>query len=93
MATNIALTGLARDLAKRADSGRPIRIGLVGSGAMGTDIVTRAGMMQGVEVAAISEINPASAHRAVEIARQAPGHSRDAATVSALTSTCCSNPG
>lgn len=84
MASNIALTGLARDLAARADSGRPIRIGLVGSGEMGTDIVTRAGMMDGVEVAAISEINPAAAHRAVEIARGAAGHSQDANSPDAL---------
>ena len=28
--TNVALTGLARDLAQRADEGRPVRIGLVG---------------------------------------------------------------
>ena len=65
MASNIALTGLARDLAQRAASGKPVRIGLVGSGEMGTDIVTRAGMKDGIEVAAISEINPNSAHRAV----------------------------
>ncbi|RCW78281.1 hypothetical protein C7476_106308, partial [Phyllobacterium bourgognense] len=28
MATNVALTGLARDMQARADTGRPIRIGL-----------------------------------------------------------------
>ncbi|TDQ16765.1 hypothetical protein DEV91_1081, partial [Phyllobacterium brassicacearum] len=27
MATNVALTGLARDMQARADTGRPIRIG------------------------------------------------------------------
>lgn len=79
MASNIALTGLAGELADRARAGRPIRIGLVGSGEMGTDIVTRAGLMDGVDVAAIADIDPAAAHRAVEIARRAPGHSRDAA--------------
>jgi len=78
MASNIALTGLAKDLAARAESGRPVRIGLIGSGEMGTDIVTRAGMMDGVEVAAICDINPASAHKAVEIARQEEGLSADA---------------
>ena len=41
MASNVALTGLARDMQARADAGRPIRIGLIGSGEMGTDIVTR----------------------------------------------------
>ena len=84
MTSNIALTGLARDLAERAASGKPVRIGLVGSGEMGTDIVTRAGMMDGVDVAAIADIDPAAAHRAVEIAHQAPGHSADAANADAI---------
>ena len=35
-------TGLAADLARRLDdTGRPIRVGLIGSGEMGTDIVTQ----------------------------------------------------
>ena len=84
MASNIAPTGLAKDLNARAAAGKPIRIGLVGSGEMGTDIVTRAAMMQGVEVAAISEINTPNAHKAVQIARQAEGFSQDAATSDAL---------
>ena len=84
MASNIALTGLARDLAERAGAGRPVRIGLVGSGEMGTDIVTRAGLMDGVEVAAIADIDGARAHRAVEIARREGGHSVDAASADAV---------
>ena len=39
--TNVVLTGLARDLARRADEGRPVRIGVIGSGEMGTDLVTQ----------------------------------------------------
>jgi len=78
MASNIALTGLARELAARADTGKPVRIGLIGSGEMGTDIVTRAAMMDGVDVAAIAEVDVPGAHRAVEIARREGGHSRDA---------------
>ena len=54
MPTNVALTGLARDLAARAETGRPIRIGLVGSGEMGTDIVARVAHMPGIEIGAIS---------------------------------------
>ncbi|RUX48477.1 homoserine dehydrogenase, partial [Mesorhizobium sp. M7A.F.Ca.CA.002.09.1.1] len=45
MASNVSLTGLARDLEERAKSGKPIRIGLIGSGEMGTDIVTRVAHM------------------------------------------------
>ena len=85
MASNIRLTGLARDLAKRASDGKPVRIGLIGAGEMGTDIVTRAAMMDGVDVAAISEINPGAAQTAVEIARQGPGHSAEAATSDEVT--------
>ena len=77
---NVVPTGLARDLAERQYSGRPIRIGLVGSGEMGTDIVTRAAMMDGVDVAAIADIDPARAHEAVTIARGTAGHSSDASS-------------
>ncbi|TIT85117.1 MAG: homoserine dehydrogenase, partial [Mesorhizobium sp.] len=43
--TNVALTGLARDLARRAAEGRPVRIGVIGSGEMGTDLVTQGMLM------------------------------------------------
>lgn len=86
MASNIALTGLAKDLAARAQSGKPVRIGLIGSGEMGTDIVTRAAMMDGVDVAAISELNVPNAHKAVSIARSEDGHSRDARSTDELNS-------
>ena len=66
MATNVALTGLARDMQARAETGRPIRIGLIGSGEMGTDIVTRVAHMTGIEIGAISELNlPALPRRSI----------------------------
>ncbi|PKP76009.1 MAG: homoserine dehydrogenase [Alphaproteobacteria bacterium HGW-Alphaproteobacteria-6] len=68
MPTNVALTGLARDLAGRADGGKPIRIGLVGAGEMGTDIVSRVAHMRGIEIGAISELKPGAAAKSVEIA-------------------------
>lgn len=80
MPTNVALTGLARDLAGRAETGRPIRIGLVGSGEMGTDIVARVAHMPGIEVGAISELNLPAAHKAVSIAYGDDGRAQDAAT-------------
>lgn len=85
MATNVALTGLARDMQARADSGRPIRIGLIGSGEMGTDIVTRVAHMPGIEVGAISELRVPSALKAVDIAFQEEGHGREVSTASDLT--------
>ena len=68
MPTNVALTGLAKDLAARAETGKPVRIGLVGAGEMGTDIVSRVAHMQGIEIGAISELNPQAAGRSVTIA-------------------------
>jgi predicted homoserine dehydrogenase-like protein len=68
MPTNVALTGLAKDLAARAETGKPVRIGLVGAGEMGTDIVSRVAHMRGIEIGAISELNPHAAGRSVSIA-------------------------
>ncbi len=68
MPTNVALTGLAKDLATRAATGQPIRIGLVGAGEMGTDIVSRVAQMQGIAIGAISELKPGAARKSVEIA-------------------------
>jgi predicted homoserine dehydrogenase-like protein len=68
MPTNVALTGLAKDLAARADSGKPIRVGLVGAGEMGTDIVSRVAHMRGIEIGVISELKPGAAAKSVEIA-------------------------
>lgn len=68
MPTNVALTGLAKDLAARAETGKPVRIGLIGAGEMGTDIVSRVAHMRGIEIGAISELNPQAAGRSVSIA-------------------------
>ena len=77
MAINVAPTGLARDLVARAETGRPIRIGLIGSGEMGTDIVTRVAHMSGIEIGAICDLNLPAAQKAVEIAFQEPGHHKE----------------
>ncbi len=62
-------SGLATDLARRfAEKGRPIRVGLIGSGEMGTDIVTQCDQMTGITVAAIAEINVDAAKKALRIA-------------------------
>ncbi|MFU0504219.1 NAD(P)H-dependent oxidoreductase [Pseudaminobacter sp. NGMCC 1.201702] len=85
MTVNVAPVGLARDLAEREKSGRPIRIGLIGAGEMGTDIVTGVAHMPGVEVGAISELNIEAASKAVEIAYREPGHAREVSNASAMT--------
>ena len=86
MPINISPTGLARDLQTRADSGKPIRIGLVGSGEMGTDIVTRVAHMPGIEIGAISELRLPAAGKAVDIAYRGEGHWREASTADQLNS-------
>lgn len=85
MATNVELIGLARDMQTCADKGRPIRIGLIGSGEMGTDIVTRVAHMPGIEIGAISEIRVPNALKAVDIAYQEEGHGKVISTASELT--------
>ncbi|MAS14787.1 MAG: homoserine dehydrogenase [Nitratireductor sp.] len=83
--TNVALTGLARDLEQRAEEGRPVRIGLIGCGEMGTDIVTQVARMKGIEVAAIADTRPERAARAIEIAGRDVGSAVEAATAGAIS--------
>lgn len=64
----IAKTGIARDLQARAESGKPIRLGIIGSGEMGTDLVTQAMLMDGIEIAAIATRRPPTALAAMDIA-------------------------
>ena len=80
MASNVAATGLAKDLKRREEEGRPVRIGMIGAGLMGTDIVARAAMMDGMNVAAIADLNPEAAHRAVRIAYGPEAQSADASS-------------
>jgi predicted homoserine dehydrogenase-like protein len=84
MPTNVALTGLARDLAEREKAGKPVRIGLIGCGEMGTDIVSRVAQMSGIRVGAIAERRQGAARRAIDIAYQEEGHSRDASSEDAM---------
>ncbi len=66
--TNVKLTGIARDLAARAESGKTIRIGVIGSGEMGTDLVTQCMLMEGVEISIIAARRPHTALAALVIA-------------------------
>jgi predicted homoserine dehydrogenase-like protein len=61
-------SGLAADLLRRAETGPPIRIGLIGSGMMGTDIVTQVLQMRGVAVAAIADLHLPAALAALRAA-------------------------
>jgi predicted homoserine dehydrogenase-like protein len=83
--TNVALTGLARELARRADEGRPVRIGCIGSGEMGTDLVTQCMLMKGVELVAMSTRRPHTARHAVTIAYGEDSRAVEADTASGVT--------
>lgn len=77
---NVALTGLAAELRKRADDGNPIRIGLVGTGEMGTDIFTQIAMMEGIEIATVMERTGGKAEQGCQIAYGEPGRTRFASS-------------
>jgi len=85
MTTKIALTGLARDLAARADAGKPIRVGVIGSGEMGTDLVTQMSLMKGVQMAAIATRRPHTALAAMTIAYGDDSHGKVVDTPAAAT--------
>ncbi len=85
MATNVALVGLARDLQQRAETGKPIRIGLIGAGEMGTDIVTQVARMPGIEVGALSARRLPNTFKAVRTAYGDDDNAREAETESAMT--------
>ncbi len=83
--TNVALTGLARELARRASENRPVRIGVIGSGEMGTDLVTQGMLMPGISVCAISTRRPHTARNAIRIAYGDEAMAREADTASKVT--------
>ncbi len=59
---------LAEALARRADTDNPVRVGLVGAGEMGTDIVTQISLMRGIEISVLAVLRAEHARRAIEIA-------------------------
>lgn len=85
MPTNVALTGLARDLEARAETGTPIRIGLVGCGEMGTDVIARVAHMKGIVVSAVSDRRFTRADEALRIAYGEDGHGRNASNMKDMT--------
>jgi predicted homoserine dehydrogenase-like protein len=66
------MIGLNKDLQQREASGAPVRIGLVGAGQMGTDVVAETRMMKGISVVITADIDIERAREAYEIG-QVPG--------------------
>ena len=61
-------TGLAADLRQRETDENPIRVGVIGCGEMGTDLVTQIARMQGLRITAIADRRLINAPAAFEIA-------------------------
>jgi len=51
------MIGLNEELAQRQAEGKPVRIGLIGAGQMGTDVIAETSMMKGIEVVATADID------------------------------------
>ncbi|MFZ6028586.1 MAG: NAD(P)H-dependent oxidoreductase [Chloroflexota bacterium] len=63
------MIGLNDELEQRARSGNPVRVGLVGAGQMGTDVVATTRMMKGIRVAAVADIDIERAVTSFKIAQ------------------------
>jgi predicted homoserine dehydrogenase-like protein len=53
----ITMIGLNEELEQRQATGRPVRIGMIGAGQMGTDVIAETSMMKGIEVSAVADID------------------------------------
>jgi predicted homoserine dehydrogenase-like protein len=51
------MIGLNEELRRREESGSPVRVGLIGAGQMGTDVVATTKMMQGVRVMVAADLD------------------------------------
>lgn len=49
------MIGLHEELTARAEARRPVRIGLIGAGQMGTDVIAQVKMMKGIEVVIVAD--------------------------------------
>ena len=59
---------VAEGLERRRREGRPVRVGLIGAGQMGTDIVVQTDLMSGIEVVAAADAVPENVFAARRIA-------------------------
>jgi len=61
------MIGMNEELAAREAAGNPVKIGLVGAGQMGTDVVAQVRMMKGIEVVIAADIDIERARNAFRI--------------------------
>ena len=62
------MIGLNEELAAREAAGAPVRIGLIGAGQMGVDVVAQVNMMKGTDVVVVADIDEGRAREAYRIA-------------------------
>jgi predicted homoserine dehydrogenase-like protein len=75
---------LHRDLKARAESGRPIILGLTGAGQMGTDLIVHSALMRGIRIGAVTEKRFENVVRAAAMAGFPDGHVVEAHTPDAI---------
>jgi predicted homoserine dehydrogenase-like protein len=68
---------LLRQLAARAESGRPLRVGLIGAGKFGTMFLSQAGRIPGLHVLGVADLSVERIRQALKRAEWPPG--RDSA--------------
>lgn len=61
------MIGLNEELAAREAAGRPVRIGMIGAGQMGVDVVAEVNMMKGIDVIVVADIDKKRAREAYRI--------------------------
>ena len=59
---------VAEGLDRRRRQGKPVRVGLIGAGQMGTDIIVQTDLMAGIEVVAAADAIPENVIAARRIA-------------------------
>ena len=52
---------ITQSLLARAEASNPVRVGVIGAGEMGTDIVTQLSLMPGMQLAVLAEVRAESA--------------------------------
>ncbi len=62
------MIGLNKELADRYNRGKPVRIGLIGAGQMGVDVVAQVTQMKGIDVVITADIDLERAKNAYNIA-------------------------
>lgn len=62
------MIGINLELAERQKAGKPVKVGLIGAGQMGVDVLAQVTQMKGIEVVAIADIQIERAKDAYKIA-------------------------